>query len=276
MSADRGDFNLSEIIGGLYGDGIIALAGAFPVPFVDQLRSEVDDLFAEALATEGGAMPRGPQRYYIEVQPERLSGFVSIVTHSWVKAVCSSVLGSGYQFVEVGFDVPLPGAAHQPWHRDFPAPADEAHGARLSSLVVNMTLVDTRPEHGPFEIAPGTQWDDLTGSKAGMFPPRELWPRYTERAERKLPKRGDISARTGLTIHRGTANRSDEPRPVLILGVVAADCTSADNHILQLTPEFAERLPAEVRKHLFFRPVDRTGPIVQDHLIEGLLEADYG
>ena len=276
MSADHGDFDPSEIIGGLYGDGIVALSGAFPVPFVDQLRSEVDNLFAEALATPGGAMPRGPQRFYVEVQPERLPGFADIVSHPWVTAVCNAVLGSDFQFVEVGFDVPLPGAADQPWHRDFAAPASEPHGARLSSLVLNMTLVDTRPEHGPFEIAPGTQWDNLTGSKAGMFPPRELWPRYIERAERKLPNRGDISARTGLTIHRGTANRSNEPRPVLILGVVAADCTDAERHILQMTDAFAETLPGEVRAHLFFRPIERTGPIVQHHMIEGLLEAAYG
>ena len=276
MITDDGGYDVAGIIGGLYGDGIVGLQSAFPVPFVDQLRDEVDMLFAEALATPGGAMPRGPQRYYVEVQPERLSGFVDIVGHPWVTTVCSSVLGAGYQFVEVGFDVPMPGAADQPWHRDFPAPADEPRGARLSSLVLNMTLVDTRPEHGPFEIAPGTQWDDLTGSKGGMFPPRELWPRYIARAERKLPKRGDISARTGLTIHRGTANRSDEPRPVLILGVVASDCTSAEQHVLQMTPQFVQRVSPEVREHLFSRPVEQTGPIVQHHMIEGLLEADYG
>ena len=276
MSADDHCYDVAAILGDLYGDGITALSGAFSTAFVDELRTEVDRLFAEALATDGGAMPRGPERYYVEVQPERLPGFADIVSHPWVTTVCSAVLGRDYQFVEVGFDVPLPGAADQPWHRDFAAPADERHGARLSSLVLNMTLVDTRPEHGPFEIAPGTQWDDLTGSKAGMFPPRELWPRYIERAERKLPKRGDISARTGLTIHRGTANRSNEHRPVLILGVVAVDCTSAERHSLQMTPGFAEQLPDELRDHLFSRLVEETGPIVQHHMIEGLLEADYG
>ena len=270
------DHDLAAILGGLYGQGIIGLKNAFPVQFVDALRSHVEGLFAEALATPGGAMPRGPQRYYVEVHPERLTGFVDLVSHPWVTAVCNAVLGPGYQFVEVGFDVPLPGAADQPWHRDFPAPAVRPSGARLSSLVFNMSLVDTRPEHGPFEIAPGTQWDDLEDAKAGMFPPRELWPRYIERALAKLPQRGDISARTGLTIHRGTANRSTQPRPVLILGAVAADCTSAEHHILQMTPHFAEQLPADVRDHLFFRLIDETGPIVQHHMIEGLLEADYG
>lgn len=270
------DYDVAAIMGGLYGDGIIGLKNAFPVQFVDELRGEVESLLAEALATPGGAMPRGPQRFYVEVQPERLSGFVEIVSHPWVTRVCEAVLGPGYQFVEVGFDLPLPGAADQPWHRDFPAPAEQPLGSRLSSLVLNMTLVDTRPEHGPFEIAPGTQWDHLEGSKAGMFPPRELWPRYVERAIPKLPQRGDISARTGLTIHRGTANRSNEPRPVLILGVVAADCTSAEHHILQMTRKFAEWLPPNIREHLFSRPIEETGPIVQHHMIEGLLKADYG
>lgn len=270
------EYDSAAILGGLYGDGIIGLRNAFEASFVDGLREEVDRLLAEALSTPGGAMPRGPQRYYVEIQPERLSGFVDIVSHPWVTTVCEAVLGPAYRFVEVGFDVPLPGAADQPWHRDFAASQHIPGGARLSSLVLNMTLVDTRPEHGPFEIAPGTQWDDLEGSKAGMFPPRELWQRYIQRAVQKLPKRGDISARTGLTIHRGTANRSNEPRPVLILGVVAADCTSAEHHILQMTRGFAERLPADVRDHLFFGLVEQTGPIVQHHMIEGLLEADYG
>ena len=269
-------YDVAAIMSGLYGDGIIGLNRAFPVPFVDELRADVDMLFAEALATRGAAMPRGPHRYYVEVQPERLRGFVEIVSHPWVTTVCEAVLGPRYQFVEVGFDVPLPGAADQPWHRDFAGAAAEPCGFRLSSLVLNMTLVDTRPEHGPFEIAPGTQFDDLAGSKAGMFPPRDLWPRYAERAVPKLPQRGDISARTGLTIHRGTANRSGEPRPVLIIGVVAPDVTDAEAHQLPVTSAYLERLPAAVREHLFYRLTGTVGPLQQRHMIEGLLDAAYG
>ena len=64
-------------------------------------------------------------------------------------------------------------------------------------------------------------------ARDGMFPDRSLWPRYIERAVQKLPQRGDISARSALTIHRGTANRSNEPRPVLVVGVDAPDATNA-------------------------------------------------
>lgn len=268
-------FEASTILGGLYGDGIIALAGAFQPAFADRLHAEILNLFAEAQQVPGGALPRGPSRWYVEIQPERISGFAAIASHPWFVAVCKAVLGDKYRVVEVGFDIPFPGAADQPWHRDFAVPEATSRGRRLNSLAFNMTTVDTRPEHGPFEIAPGTQWDLFDGCERGMFPPAGLWPRYDERAVRKLPRRGDISARSALTIHRGTANRSNEPRPVLVIGVDAPDARNADHHDLQVTRGYLDSLPECVRDHLTARMVDRLEPVVQHHVIEGLLQPAY-
>jgi len=275
-AAVKQDYDVAAILGALYGDGIVGLSGGLPRDLVESLHGQCLALYEEAAAIPGGAVPRGPNRWYVALQPERVNGFVEIASHPWLVAVSEAVLGTNYKIVEFGFDIPFPGAADQPWHRDFPGDPEPASGHRLSSLAFNMTTVDTRPEHGPFEIAPGTQWDDIRGAKADMFPPKDKWDRYRSLAVQKLPQRGDISARTGLTIHRGTANRSNEPRPVLILGVVAADCTSAEHHILQMTRKFAEWLPPNISEHLFSRPIEETGPIVQHHMIEGLLKADYG
>jgi ectoine hydroxylase-related dioxygenase (phytanoyl-CoA dioxygenase family) len=262
-------------MGGLYGDGIIALKGAFPVEWIDEIRADIWTLFEEARAVESGALPRGPQRWYVEVQPERIGRFVDIATHPWFVTVCEAVLGPQYKIVEIGFDIPFPGAADQPWHRDFAAPDATLNGRRLNSLAFNMTTVDTRPEHGPFEVAPGTQWDDIAPCKNDMFPPRERWDRYIERAQQKLPQRGDISARSALTIHRGTANRSDEARPVLVIGVDAPDATNAHHHDLQVTRAYLESLPPQVRDHLTYRVADELTTVLQHHVIEGLLEPDY-
>ena len=262
-------------MGGLYGDGIIALKGAFSPAWADQMGREVLALFEEARATPGGALPRGPERFYVECHPERISGFVDIATHPWFVAVCEAVLGPDYKIVEVGFDIPFPGAADQPWHRDFPAPEATIKGRRLNSLAFNLTTVDTRQEHGPFEIALGTQWDDIAPCKNDMFPPRELWGRYIARAVQKLPQRGDISARSALTIHRGTANRSNEARPVLVIGVDAPDATNAKHHDLQVTRGYFDSLPAQVRDHLNCRIADELDPVIQHHVIEGLLEPEY-
>jgi hypothetical protein len=108
-----------------------------------------------------------------------------------------------------------------------------------------------------------------------MFPPDGLWPRYAARAMQKLPQRGDISARSALTIHRGTANRSNEARPVLVVGVDAPDATNADHHDLQITPAYAAALPPKVMDHLSYRLVDRLEPVIQHHVIQGLLEPAY-
>ncbi|MFL6720427.1 MAG: phytanoyl-CoA dioxygenase family protein [Sphingomonas sp.] len=274
MSLDQG-FDVAAIMGGIYGDGIIALKSAFTPAWADELYQDIMALFAEAKEIPGGSLPRGPERWYVEVQPERIRGFVDIATHPWFVAVCEAVLGPQYRIVEIGFDIPFPGAQDQPWHRDFPSPAATLDGRRLNSLAFNLTAVDSRPEHGAFEIAQGTQWDDIRGCKGDMFPPRELWPRYIERAVAKLPQRGDMSARSALTIHRGTANRSNEPRPVLVVGVDAPDATNANHHDLQVTSDYLAGLTPRVRDHLTYRVADELEPVIQHHVIEGLLQPDY-
>jgi hypothetical protein len=276
MASTTDPFDTSAIMGGLYGDGIIALRGAFGRDWAARLRADIDMLFAEARARPSGALPRGPERYYVEVQPERLSGFVDIATHPWFVAVCTAVLGPDYRIVEVGFDIPWPGAQEQPWHRDFPMPDNTRIGRRLDSLAFNLTAVDTIPEMGPLEIAPGTQWDDFAppsdDREAGMFPPRSLYSRYEARKQRRMPQMGDISARSALMVHRGTANVSDEPRPVAVVGVDGPGACNAERHDVQVTRAYEVRLPPLAREHLACRVVDRLEDIEQAHSIGGLLE----
>ncbi|TCJ13739.1 phytanoyl-CoA dioxygenase [Flaviaesturariibacter flavus] len=264
-------YDLSKIMGGLYGEGIIGLKGAFSREWVAQLHEDILRAYQEALGRPGGAVGRGPKRHYVEIHPEDIRGFLDLVTHPWVVAVCATVLGPEYKIVEIGFDVPNPGAVAQPWHRDFPAPPDTITGRRLNSLAFNLTTVDVTEDRGPFEIAPGTQWDLPEGFEHGMFPPRAYYPRYEARAQRKLPQMGDISARSALTIHRGTANTSDIARPALVLGADAPGAVNAERHDLQVTRHFYETLPEAVRQHLTCRVVDQLEPIVQAHTIEGLM-----
>jgi hypothetical protein len=271
VQAATTQYDTAAIMGGLYGDGIIGLKGAFEREWVYEMGEDIGVLFEEALRRPGGAVGRGPKRYYVEIHPERLRGFVDLATHPWVVAVCESVLGPEYQIVEVGFDVPGPGAVHQPWHRDFPAPPETLVGRRLTSLAFNVTAVDVFEDMGPFEIAPGTQWDAPDGFEHGMFPPKTLYPRYEERRQQKMPKMGDISVRSALTIHRGTANRSNKSRPVLVLGVDAPGAGNAERHDLQFTRAYYAELPEELKRHMTCRVVEELEPIVQAHTIEGLV-----
>ncbi|MBN6038889.1 phytanoyl-CoA dioxygenase family protein [Amycolatopsis sp. 195334CR] len=257
-------------------DGIAGLPGAFERSWVARLGEDVDAAFAEALSREGGAVGRGPNRYYVEIHPEQLRGFTELVTHPWIDAVCAAVLGPDYQIVEVGFDVPLAGAVDQPWHRDFPMPGETRDTGRLTSLAINVTTVDTEEDMGPFEIAPGTHRETGEDFEHGMFPPDTEYPRYRSLATRKYPKMGDISIRSALTIHRGTANVSSKSRPVLVLGVDAPGAGNDERHDTAVTREFWETLPDSLKRHLHCPVVDVLRPITQKHTIEGLVMGASG
>ena len=271
MVLEAQEYDVAEIMGGLYGDGIIGRKGVFARQWVQELHEDVVALYADALKRPGGAVGRGPKRHYVEIHPEDIRGFVDLATNPWVVAVSEAVLGPDYKIVEIGFDVPNPGAMAQPWHRDFPAPDETITGRRVNSLAFNLTCVDVTEDMGPFEIAPGTQWDLPTDFEYEMFPPREFYRRYEERAQQKMPKMGDISARSALTIHRGTPNRSNKSRPVLVLGVDAPDARNSERHDFQITRRFYETLSEDLKRHLTCRLVDELEPIVQGHTIEGLM-----
>lgn len=268
LQAEQAD--VATIMGAIYGDGIIACKGAFKPEWVRQLGEDIAVLFEEARRQPGGTLERGPNRYYVEIHPERLRGFTDIITHPWLVQVCRAVLGPDYKIVEAGFDVPGPGAMKQPWHRDFPSPPETLIGRRLNSLAFNITTVDVTEDMGPLEIAPGTQWDDLSGGNL-MFPAPELYDRYQARCQRKMPVVGDLSARSALTIHRGTANVSNKSRPMFVLGVDGPDARNADKHDLQVTAGYYTSLPEKVRRHLACRVVTTLEPVEQAHAIEGLL-----
>ena len=252
-------------------DGITGLKGAFTPEWADQMREDMMAAFWAAIQRPRGAVGRGPRRWYVEVHPQDISGFVDLVTHPWVTAMSEAVLGPDYQIVEIGFDVPFQGARNQPWHRDFPSPPETYEDRRITSLAFNLTGVDVTEDMGPFEIAPGTLYDDGREWKHEMFPDKAEWPRFAERGVRKYPSRGDISCRSALTIHRGTQHDSPIARPVLVLGVDAPGAGHADLHDLMVTQDYVDALPQPVRDHLVCRVVDELVPVVQKHDIEGLV-----
>ncbi len=255
----------------LYREGIVALKRAFSRDWTERMREDMMTAFWEAIQRPGGAVGRGPRRWYVEIHPEGFGGFADLCAHPWVSAMCNAVLGPEYKIVEIGFDTPFEGAMNQPWHRDFPSPPESWRDRRITSLAFNLTGVDVTPDMGPFEIAAGTQWDDGRAWKHEMFPPEDVWPRFAERGVRKFPQMGDISCRSALTIHRGTTHRSPIARPVLVLGVDAPGAGHDKLHDLMVTQDYYDALPAVVRDHLVCRVVDRLIPVTQKHDIEGLV-----
>lgn len=252
-------------------DGIVGKPGAFSRDFAEAMREDMMTAFWKAIQRPGGAVGRGPRRWYVEIHPQEFGGFVELATHPWVVAMCDGVLGPDYKIVEIGFDTPFQGARNQPWHRDFPSPPDTHEGRRITSLAFNLTGVDVTEDMGPFEVSPGTQYVDGRGWKHEMFPPQEIWPEFAAKGVKKYPKMGDISCRSALTVHRGTAHPSPIARPVMVLGVDAPGAGHDKLHDLMVTQDYFDSLPAQVRDHLVCRIVDELAPVTQKHDIEGLV-----
>ena len=63
-------YDPAAIMGGLYGEGIIGLKQAFAPEWADRMYGEIMALFEEARAIPGGVLPRGPERFYVEVQAD--------------------------------------------------------------------------------------------------------------------------------------------------------------------------------------------------------------
>ena len=184
--------DVAQDVATLYSDGIVGKKAAFTREWAEQLREDMMTAFWEAIRRPGGAVGRGPRRWYIELHPENIHGFVDLVTHPWVTSMCEVVLGPQYEIVEIGFDTPFQGAEDQPWHRDFPSPRETYEDRRITSLAFNLTGVDVTEDMGPFEIAPGTQWDSGLEFAHQMFPAESEWPRFAALGQRKLPRRGDF------------------------------------------------------------------------------------
>jgi ectoine hydroxylase-related dioxygenase (phytanoyl-CoA dioxygenase family) len=117
---------------------------------------------------------------------------------------------------ELATDTPLPGSDQQIIHRDFPLRSPylpELAPTEPFQFAVNFPLVPVTIENGPFEIAPGTHlWEDAEAKariKAGEVEPR-LIP--------LLMEVGDVMIRDVRTLHRGTPNRTDRRRTMVVVG----------------------------------------------------------
>jgi hypothetical protein len=279
--------DFKQLSNDIYEHGITSLPNILPVQWADELDEDIDLQFLKALKIDNGAGVafRGWSRYYIELYPERLRGFLAFVTNPAIVGLSREMLGEHYQIVELGADIPLPGAPDQPPHRDFPMPEPTRRERRLTSLAFNASTVDVTPEMGPFHIAPGTHFDVGADFVQDMFPVGETKEAYNARMVPRLAKRGSVSARSGLTLHKGTKNNG-RIRPVIILGVVSPEdrahsATTVDRPrdysapTLKMSQAFYDGLDDALKQHLSCEIVaDTTAqlpPLKTPHSIEGLV-----
>lgn len=264
----------------IYTDGLAVGKGALDLRLVQTLRTVAMRLYSDALHN-GNAVLRGPDRYYFQIDLESLglNLGLALIRNAWFRGVSEAILGPEYRIVDLGIDVPGPGARNQPLHRDHKIPerffglAPERH--ELIWLTFNVPLEPWTLQNAPLMYVPGTQfvmWDENT-----LRPPAADTERYKARAKPLLLEEGDLVARTALMLHYGSAMRGPSFRPTLSIGVglPGGDPDEPPNlrHVARFTRRAWNRLDPRDRLHFRAELYDKLEPFPPLHQIPEIVEA---
>jgi hypothetical protein len=232
----------------LASEGIVVVRNLLPRATVDRWARAFRKLFAQRMARPGALAERGPRRYYTTLPWTAPFADPAVFAHPFITDVIRHTLGPHYSMVQLAADTPLSGSIDQPVHRDCSPLFSDDFPTPLYAVAVNFPLVDVTEENGPFAVARGThvlprdEADDAVAS--GSIP-----------LERLLLARGDVMIRTPLALHCGTANRTSEPRPMVVMGFVRS-WLSTPELSMEIPRSRYRRFSAEVRGMLRCTVVD--------------------
>ena len=190
-------------------NGFVLFENAIPRERIAALH----DAFLKRLDEQQARAPsnRGNNRYQMHLPFEPPFIDPLVIEHPLALAVLDAILGDDCHCHYFASDTALPGSEYQSVHSDihllFP---DTSLSLPAYSIVVNIPLIDVRPEHGPVEIWPGG-----THLMPGQMDMKSLAPRM--RSELVTMPAGSLLIRDMRMWHRGTPNRSTVTRPHLAL-----------------------------------------------------------
>lgn len=247
MGRYSGD-EIEAFVARVLADGFCVLPGHFAREKMEAWRGAFAPLLERHVEREGHRLSRGPGRYYVTLPFREPFADPEVFEDDDVLAVVRGLVGEEAQFHQLATDTPLLGSEYQDVHRDAP-PLFPEWGRETPpfQLAVNFPLVDVTEENGPFEVARATH---VLSKEDGM--------RRIESDEVKLEpltlKAGDVIIRDVRGLHRGTPNRTREPRPMVVLGYSRRWLLRPEVSI-RVPRAALERLSERARYLLRFNPV---------------------
>ncbi|WP_256702240.1 phytanoyl-CoA dioxygenase family protein [Burkholderia sp. SRS-W-2-2016] len=191
-------------------DGMVILRGHLPRQTLLAWRDAFAPLLQQRIAANATAV-RGEQRHYITLPFAGVFADQAIFCDPDILGIVERVAGDDPVMCQLATDTPLQGSTWQEVHRDTPALFDGEAETPSFQLAVNFPLCDVTLENGPFETTLGTHRlradDALQAWRDGRAPLHAI-----------TMELGDVMIRDVRALHRGTPNRTDEPRPMVVIG----------------------------------------------------------
>ena len=194
-------------------DGFCILRDHIPQETITAWRTAFDPLLEDHIEREGTIENRGAARYYVTLPFTAPFNDPAIYEDDAVLQIVENIVGKDFVCCQLASDTPLKGSDYQGIHSDaaplFPEMPDLV--VPPFQLAFNFPLVDVTDENGPFEVARGTH-----------MIPRAEGMRRLEAGEFTLEpvklNAGDVMIRDVRGLHRGTPNKTEEPRPMCVIG----------------------------------------------------------
>jgi len=224
------------------------LKGLIPVAKIDAWNAAFQPLLLRTIALERDNPNRGAERFYVTLPFHDLWADPEIIDNDAIMAVVEELVGKDGVLCQLASDTPLRGSDFQDVHRDtqllFPETGAETPPYQLA---VNFPLVDVTVENGAMEWSPGSH----------MLPKAEGLRRIEsgEAPLQPLPmQRGDVLIRDVRHVHRGTPNRTDTPRPMVVIGYSRRWLHRPEVEI-RVPRDVLAGLPQRAQRWLRFNPV---------------------
>ena len=242
--------------------GYVIIEDVFGETQLEEIKGRFDELLSDYIARTDSN--RGASRYGMPLPFEAPFASTTLVANPILLQVIQSILGDDVICSFFASDTALSGSQYQQAHSDVePLFPHDNISLPPFCYVVNIPLVDFRPDNGPTEIWPFgthlvgdpsvvpvpdfTRIEELRNSPVGRFTEEEMTP------EQVITPAGSVVIRDIRMWHRGTPNRSNEPRPMMAM---VYNRPWYNHGVVEITENEFTALPDEV-KQVFRKAVVR-------------------
>ncbi len=248
MSRTKAD-EINNHVSDFLRDGFCILPGLISPEKIRAWNESFEPLLMDHIESQGDPSFRGANRFYVTLPFAKPFADPSIFDNDDILAIVERIAGKDFVMCQLASDSPTLGSDFQAIHSDAPPLFPEEPEIQTPSfqLAVNFPLCDVTPENGPLEITRGThrmkKADALSKIESGEI-----------KLESITMKAGDVMIRDVRCLHRGTPNRTNVPRPMVVIGYSRSWMLRPEVQIEIPRAEF-ELLSPRARHMLRFNPV---------------------